>query len=155
MDASIFAVCEILRYQKRRFSQFSRQTLASDNGKRLAQVTVASCGTTKAGSFAFRAPARFLELWTIQPGVSHSEGLKTSRSELPRVRRAIKAKTGPILSASGSFQFALPANRCFQSHRAGNSEILTMGAFLQSSRQGFASYRGKRMGEVTVVVVAS
>ncbi len=30
-----------------------------------------------------------------------------------------------------------------------------MGAFLQSSRQCFASYRGKLMGEVTGVVVAS
>ena len=45
-------------------------------------VVVASCGATKAGSFAFRAPATFFKSWTIQLGVLHSEGLKTSRSEV-------------------------------------------------------------------------
>src|SRR2546427_5609376 len=41
MDASIFTVCTILRYQKRPISQVLRQTLASYSGKRLVQVTVA------------------------------------------------------------------------------------------------------------------
>ena len=34
---------------------------------------------TEAGSFAFRAPPRFLKSWAIQPGVLHIEGPKTSR----------------------------------------------------------------------------
>ena len=49
----------------------------------LARFTGTTNDSTKAGSFAFRAPASFLKSWTIQPGVSHSEGLKTSRSEVP------------------------------------------------------------------------
>src|SRR6266700_8062673 len=69
---------------------------------------------------------------------------------LSRGRLSNASQTNFVFSPSGWFKFALPANRCFQFHRAGNSEILTMGAFLQSSRQGFASYRGKLMGEVTV-----
>jgi hypothetical protein len=50
---------EFVSANKRRFLQSSRQCFASNRGKQLIQVTVASCGAMKLGSLPLRAPGTF------------------------------------------------------------------------------------------------
>ncbi len=68
---------------------------------------------------------------------------------LSRGRLSSASQTNFVFSPSGWFKFALPANRCFKFSHCGEFGDINNGRFLQSSRQCFASYRGKLIGEVT------